>query len=258
LDKIALNSHLFDLVVIIRGGGSQSDLSWFDSYNIAYHVTQFPLPVITGIGHDKDVSVTDMVANRSLKTPTAVADFLIDTFADAENHIIEMSSLITVASLIIIEKNKNRIEASSIKLFPLARIMMSGIKDKLSSEIIEIISIGKELIIRAGLIPANLESRLSSAMKSLTSGKDLVLKRNRERLIADTINCLNSKKVMLKSLENSSQHLNPENILRRGFSITSINGKILKNFEETKNDDMIDTQLYIGTLKSKVVEKKGR
>jgi exodeoxyribonuclease VII large subunit len=63
---------------------------------------------------------------------------------------------------------------------------------------------------------------------------------------------------MLKSLENSSHHLNPENILRRGFSITSINGKILKNFEEIKNDDMIDTQLYIGTLKSKVVEKKGR
>ena len=67
LDKIALNSHLFDLVVIIRGGGSQSDLSWFDNYNIAYHVTQFPLPVITGIGHDKDISVTDMVANMSLK-----------------------------------------------------------------------------------------------------------------------------------------------------------------------------------------------
>jgi len=95
-------------------------------------------------------------------------------------------------------------------------------------------------------------------MKSLTSGKDLVLKIYRDRLIADTINCLNSKKVMLKSLENSSQHLNPENILRRGFSITSINGKILKNIEEIKNDDMIDTQLYRGTLKSKVVEIKGR
>ena len=62
LDKIALNTGLFDLVVIIRGGGSQSDLSWFDNYNIAYYITQFPLPVITGIGHDKDMSVTDMVA----------------------------------------------------------------------------------------------------------------------------------------------------------------------------------------------------
>src|SRR5665647_2206381 len=61
LDRIAVNSNLFDLVVIIRGGGSQSDLSWFDNYNIAYHVTQFPLPLITGIGHEKDISVTDMV-----------------------------------------------------------------------------------------------------------------------------------------------------------------------------------------------------
>ena len=89
LDKIALNVHLFDLVVIIRGGGSQTDLSWFDSYNIAYHVTQFPLPVITGIGHDKDISVTDMVAYRSLKTPTAVADFLIDSVAAADNQLLK-------------------------------------------------------------------------------------------------------------------------------------------------------------------------
>ncbi len=257
LDKIALNSHLFDLVVIIRGGGSQSDLSWFDSYNIAYHVTQFPLPVITGIGHDKDVSITDMVANMSLKTPTAVADFLIDTVAGAENHIIEMSSEIIGASRIIIEKNKNRIEASGIKLFPLARIMMSDIKDKLSVEIIEIINVGKELVIRAGLIPANQESRLSSVAKSFSSGKDMMLKRNGQRLITGTINCLSVNNVILKGLENTLQLLNPENILQRGFSITSINGRILKNIELIKKDDQIDTQLYEGNLRSVVVEKKG-
>jgi Exonuclease VII, large subunit len=258
LDKIALNSHLFDLVVIIRGGGSQSDLSWFDSYNIAYHVTQFPLPVITGIGHDKDVTITDMVANRSLKTPTAVADFLIDYVSFAENHIVEMSSEIIGASRIIIEKNKNRIETSGIKLFPLARIMMSDIKDKLSAEIIEIINIGKELIIRAGLIPSNQETRLSSAAKSLASGKDIMLKRNGHRLITGTINCLSVNNVRMKGLESTLQLLNPENILQRGFSITTINGMILKNTEQIKKDDLIDTQLYEGNLRSRVLEKKGR
>jgi exodeoxyribonuclease VII large subunit len=258
LDKIALNSHLFDLVVIIRGGGSQSDLSWFDSYNIAYHVTQFPLPVITGIGHDKDVTITDMVANRSLKTPTAVADFLIDYVSFAENHIVEMSSEIIGASRIIIEKNKNRIETLGIKLFPLARIMMSDIKDKLSAEIIEIINIGKELIIRAGLIPSNQETRLSSAAKSLASGKDIMLKRNGHRLITGTINCLSVNNVRMKGLESTLQLLNPENILQRGFSITTINGMILKNTEQIKKDDLIDTQLYEGNLRSRVLEKKGR
>jgi exodeoxyribonuclease VII large subunit len=255
LDKIALHSQLFDLVVIIRGGGSQSDLSWFDNYNIAYYVTQFPLPVITGIGHDKDISVTDMVANRSLKTPTAVADFLIDSVANAENHIIEMSSEIIGASRIIIEKNKNRIESSGIRLFPLARIMMSGIKDRLSAEIIEIINIGKELIIKAGLSPANQESRLSSAAKSLVSGRDMVLKRNGQRLVSGTINCMNKNNVRVKGLKLTLQLLNPENILQRGFSIASINGTILKNSDQLKKDDIIDTQLYKGTFKSKVVEK---
>ena len=258
LDKIALNSHLFDLVVIIRGGGSQSDLSWFDSYNIAYHITQFPLPVITGIGHDKDVSVTDMVANRSLKTPTAVADFLVDSIANAENHIIEMSSQIITSSRIIIEKNKNRIETSGIKLFPLARIMMSDIKEKLSAEIIEIINIGKELIIRAGLVPSNQESRLSSSAKSFVSGKDITFKRNSQRLITGTISFLSVNNIRLKNLESTLQLLNPERVLERGFSITSINGRILKNSDQIKKNDLIDTQLCEGTFSSRVVERRGR
>jgi exodeoxyribonuclease VII large subunit len=256
LDKIALNTYLFDLVVIIRGGGSQSDLSWFDSYNIAYHVTQFPLPVITGIGHNKDVSVTDMVANRSLKTPTAVADFLIDSVAGAENHILEISSGIISASMMIIEINKNRLESSRMKLLPLARIMMSYVKDKLSSEIIELLNIGKEFIVRAGIIPVNQKSRVISAVKSISSAKGMTLARNGQRLITGTINCLNMKNVVLKSFLNTLQLLNPENVLQRGFSITSINGNILKSTDQIRKDDQIDTQLYEGTLRSKVLDKK--
>ncbi len=111
LDRIAEHADLFDIVVIIRGGGSQTDLSWFDSYGIAYYVTQFPLPVVTGIGHEKNLSVTDLVANKSLKTPTAVADFLIDRMANAENELNELCSGIRDTSRIIIEENKNIIES---------------------------------------------------------------------------------------------------------------------------------------------------
>ena len=258
LDKIAINSHLFDLVVIIRGGGSQSDLSWFDSYNIAYHVTQFPLPVITGIGHDKDISVTDMVANRSLKTPTAVADFLIDSVANAENHIIEMSSEIVSSSRIIIEKNRKRIETSGIRLIPLSRIHISEIKDKLSTKIIDIINIGKEFIFRAGLIPANQESSLTSVVKSFTSGKDIVLQRCSQNITTSTINFLNMNNVSITGLESKVNLLNPENVLQRGYSVTSINGRIVKNSDQVKNNDLVDTQLYIGSLRSRVTAKQGK
>jgi exodeoxyribonuclease VII large subunit len=257
LDKIAINSHLFDLVVIIRGGGSQSDLSWFDSYSIAYHVTQFPLPVITGIGHDKDTSVTDLVAHKSLKTPTAVADFLIDSFVTAENHLIEMSSEIRDISRITIEKNRNRIETSKIKLSPLSRILISEIKDRLSGKIIEIINIGKEYTSKAGRIPSNQESRLFSAVKSFSSGKEKSLVRNNQSLVSFTLNSLNNNYKRLESLENTLNILKPENVLLRGYTITSLNGRILRNRDQAKTDDLIDTQFSDGVVESRVVGKNG-
>jgi exodeoxyribonuclease VII large subunit len=158
LNRIAQYTGLFDVVVIIRGGGSLTDLSWFDNYNIAYHVTQFPLPVITGIGHEKDLSVTDMVAYQSLKTPTAVADYLIDCIAHTENHLNEMSSEIVESSRIILEENRNRIETCRLKIIPVARVMVSDIKEQLSGRLIEIINIGKEIMGKAALIPAYLKS----------------------------------------------------------------------------------------------------
>jgi exodeoxyribonuclease VII large subunit len=256
LDKIASEYQIYDIVVIIRGGGSQSDLSWFDNYNIAYHITQFPIPVITGIGHEKDISVTDLVAHRALKTPTAVADFLIESVATAENHIIEMSSEIISASRIIIEKNRNIIESSRIRLLPLTRLMISELKDKLSSEIIEIINIGKELVVRAGLIPANQRSRLVSAVRSFSSYMDIKIKQKGQKLMLSAQNSTSSKNIILNTLENKLQLLNPENILQRGYSITTIKGKILRTSDQVKKGDLVETRLNYGSFKSKVVVRE--
>jgi exodeoxyribonuclease VII large subunit len=256
LDSIATNSHLYDVVVIIRGGGSQTDLSWFDSYNIAYYVSQFPLPVITGIGHDKDMSVTDMVAYKALKTPTAVADFLIECTAWIENHLFEISSSIKEISRIIIEKNKNRIETSRIKLFPLARLLMSDIKDKLSGIIIEIADIGKNYIFKAGLIPSNQKSRLISAVNSLSSAKETALKMTNYRLNNSTLNALNKNITRLDSLETNLSLINPENVLQRGYTITSINGMILKKCDLLMAEDIIETKFSNGNITSRIIEKK--
>lgn len=78
MDAIHSTGSLFDCVIIIRGGGSRADLECFNNYDLAYYITQFPIPVVTGIGHERDESVADMVASHGLKTPTAVAEFLID------------------------------------------------------------------------------------------------------------------------------------------------------------------------------------
>jgi exodeoxyribonuclease VII large subunit len=92
LDKIYLHENFFDIVVIIRGGGSKSDLSCFDSYDLAYHITQFPLPVLTGIGHEQDISVADLAAHTKLKTPTAVAEFLIMQTYSLDQYLEELQT----------------------------------------------------------------------------------------------------------------------------------------------------------------------
>jgi exodeoxyribonuclease VII large subunit len=256
LDKIAENSHFFDLVVIIRGGGSQTDLSWFDNYNIAYHVTQFPLPVLTGIGHDKDMSVTDMVANMAMKTPTAAADFIIDTMAAADNHIIEMSTAIRDLSRIIIERNRSRIESSGMKLMPLSQLLISDVKDRLSEKIIEIIDIGKNYTSRAGLVKANLSSKLISEVKSYIYQRQAALTGTGKSLKTITISFLESNRMSVEVLENTLKILKPENVLNRGYTITSLNGKIIKKATELKTDDIIDTLFSNSAVRSRIVEKK--
>jgi exodeoxyribonuclease VII large subunit len=254
LDKIATHSALFDLVVIIRGGGSQTDLSWFDSYDIAYHVTQFPLPVVTGIGHEKNISVTDMVASISLKTPTAVADFLIDRMADAENELNGLSTGIRDSTRIIIEENKNRLETYSIKLLPLARMMLSVSKEKLSGKMMELIRTGREITSGSGVVTATLLARLFSSVKTFSAERIKILEASRENLISYTLNSINNNRIKLTGLDKTLNILNPENVLRRGYTITSFNGKILKNRNLLKKDDHIDTLFTDGTIKSKVVD----
>jgi exodeoxyribonuclease VII large subunit len=105
LEKVYEHIELFDVVVIIRGGGAITDLACFDSYELALNCAQFPLPIVSGIGHQRDISILDMVVNTSVKTPTAAAELLISVLQDAENR---MSSV--VADIQYLVKNKIDIE----------------------------------------------------------------------------------------------------------------------------------------------------
>ena len=112
-----LNAY-FDLVVIIRGGGAQSELNCFNSYWLAYHICQFPLPVLTGIGHEQDETIADLVAHTRLKTPTAVAEFLIGLFRQADEKINALSLALTDAAQYLVEEEKNRFSRYLFTLKP--------------------------------------------------------------------------------------------------------------------------------------------
>lgn len=256
LDKIASYQELFDVVVIIRGGGSQVDLSWFDNYNIAYHITQFPIPVITGIGHDKDMSVTDMVACLALKTPTAVADFIVSHTYEAEHRLFDMWMRISDHSKIIIQKNRHIIESASVRLLPLSKILISGMKARLSEKSISLVNKGKNYTNQAGLISAKHLSRLFSGIRTFSSAKNLLIEQFRQELINYTLRSMESGRSKLEIYGKTLSILSPENILGRGYTITYLNGQIIKKRENVKFDDIIDTRFNDGIITSRVLEIK--
>ena len=256
LDRIALKSEMFDLVVIIRGGGSQTDLSWFDNYNIAFHVTQFPLPVITGIGHDKDLSVTDMVACKSLKTPTAVADFIIESVAEMENHLFEISSDIREIAQEIIETFRERVERASNTIIPLTKIMLSDSGKILTDLTLGLSKSGIDKIFKAGIITANRLSRINSSALSLIAGKANIKESLKKDLASRTSDLTRRINQMLLNLENRMDILSPDNVLKRGYTITSVNGRIIKSATEPMENDVLDTMFSDGNVQS--IVKKGK
>lgn len=162
LTAIAAREEEFDCVVIIRGGGSTSDLALFDSYRIASYVAQFPLVVLTGIGHDKDVSITDMVAHTSCKTPTAVATLLVE-IADAELSIVD-SYARDISSLV-----ESRLNDETLRIYTLGNDIGRMASTIINEEYNRLNLVKSSMQGRLQLILASELQRLSSAERSLKS-----------------------------------------------------------------------------------------
>jgi exodeoxyribonuclease VII large subunit len=255
LEEINNNIENFDVVVILRGGGSQTDLSCFDSYLLASHVAQFPLPVLTGIGHEQDDSVVDMVAHTRLKTPTAVAGFLIDCCARFEARIDELFNQTTELIQDIISGQENILE----------RILFSmpvTVKEKLHYESSQLESasfrVSKVVTNKLQVLQYNQNLnffKLKSGLKQFYQNENLKIKHN----INSLQNTINRKFMHLGSqLEifgNIANLSNPENILKKGFSITVFNNKPVTDSETLSDKAIIETKFYKGKISSEVIVK---
>ena len=131
MERIYDSGTGFDCVVLIRGGGSKADLESFNQYDLAYFITQFPLPVITGIGHERDESVADMVAHHALKTPTAVAEFLVDQLLTFEFHLSAMADQLSTSARIRIQAGRSQLDRIQRDLVHLSRGLVRLQSEKL-------------------------------------------------------------------------------------------------------------------------------
>ena len=226
-----LHSSLnFDCVVIIRGGGATSDLSGFDTLALAEHVANFPIPIITGIGHERDESVLDMVSHTRVKTPTAAAAFLI-------SHLKGVLDAIEDAEQSIVLKVRQQMEMEKIRLLHLSQqipSLYSMVKSRQESCL----------------------DRLQSSLQ-LSVSRRLQDERHRLDILSHNLPPIAERKLLqehhrLDLLREKLEALNPELLLRRGYSITLNAGKIVKDASLLHPGDLIETRLQKGTVHSVV------
>ena len=220
----------FDCVVIIRGGGATSDLSGFDTLALAEHVANFPLPIVTGIGHERDESVLDMVSHTRVKTPTAAAAFLI-------GHL--------KAVLDAIEDAEQRI--SSI------------VRQQMDMEKIRLLHLSQQIPTLFSLVRSRQEASIDRLQGNLRLSVTRRLQEERHRLDIHSHNLmpvierrLLRERHQLDMLNEKLEALNPELLLRRGYSITLSGGKVVKDASILKSGDELETRLSKGTVRSVV------
>ena len=170
LYAIAERSDEFDAIAIIRGGGSTSDLECYNSYHLAFAVTQFPLPVLTGIGHDKDTSVTDMVAHTMLKTPTAVAAWIDQRAADFDGALeycaISLRDICRQAT----HKATLRLEQFSADIRHIAERTLQSEKQRLDGIATVVSNFAPERIFRLGYAIARKEGKALQSVEDVAVG----------------------------------------------------------------------------------------
>ncbi|MCG6190416.1 exodeoxyribonuclease VII large subunit [Maribellus maritimus] len=278
LERIFQYEDFFDAVVIIRGGGATADLSSFDNYELALNVTQFPLPVITGIGHEKDDTIIDLVAHTRLKTPTAVAEFLVSGMERFYEKLLQLEN--NVVSLV-----RERLDFEEGNMERKAEKLQHLVSGFISDKNIRLIKLGNEFqqninrfSFRRSVELSNFKHDVKSAVSMWSIKKENRFNQKRRILKRVAGEVLLQEKSKVKNLgsltgkvvqnfvlkekerihlnESSMRLLNPENVLKRGYTLTLKEGKIIKSVSDLQIEDNIETRFADGKVKSKITKKE--
>lgn len=250
LERIYEHQDCFDAVVIIRGGGATSDLSSFDSYLLAASCAQFPLPIITGIGHERDDTVLDIVAHTRAKTPTAVAEFLINNILEAETELSYIAQ--DIVSLV-----QQRLQDETVKLsvfetkktfflrgwYKEQENVLSSVNATLSKSMQRIMKANNDKFIQIeDSIRRRLDQNVKNSLTAILAIED-GLKKNVQQHYKE-------ESVRLDMYEKQLAFSSPENILKKGYTLTMKDGKVIKEHSLLESGDKITTYFADGNIES--------
>lgn len=217
-----------DCVVIIRGGGATSDLSGFDTLALAENVAQFPIPVITGIGHERDESILDMISHTRVKTPTAAAALLIDHLKRVWDYLQEAQGVLETNARQRMDLEQMRLQRAAQKIPPLFSLFKERQERRIDSMMRDMIAAAQRLISDEMHKVETLESIIKPMLERRVTGEMHRLQMFGQRVSA----------------------LDPDLLLKRGYSITLHEGKIVRDASQLKHGDKIETRVEKGTIHS--------
>ncbi|WP_107822322.1 exodeoxyribonuclease VII large subunit [Mangrovibacterium marinum] len=277
LEQVFQYEDFFDVVCIMRGGGAQLDLASFDHYELAYHVAQFPIPVITGIGHDKDETVIDLVAHTKMKTPTAVAEFLINgaerfeqllqdlqvRFADLlAQRLAEEQEFLeeAVASLKqgvrqLVSEEEHRFEISRLHLQNRVPRFLKQKTDRFQKYSQRLSGAGQRLLKDEMYRLHRKAGELQYRSQRLLAARQTKLDECRHVLKIRMTDGFRLQTNKLEAFEVKKRLVDPVRVLQRGYSLAYKNGRIVKSVADLGEGDQLETRLADGKVISKIINK---
>jgi exodeoxyribonuclease VII large subunit len=250
--QVSRHAHLFDVLVLVRGGGGTTDLDCFDRYAVAYQIAQCPLPVITGIGHERDGTVADLVAHRSVETPTAAAKLLLAALQTYEERVNAAGQRLQAGARVTVNQEQLTLNqvASRLSLAVGERLREGQEEVDAAAHRLERVTqlyLGdgqRELESLSALCSHLPQQRLSACEREIA-----LLQRELE---CRTIAFLEREKERQTRLADMVAVCDPQNVLQRGYSITLRNGVPVTDSDSLQPGDRIETRLYRGHITSTV------
>jgi exodeoxyribonuclease VII large subunit len=236
LVKIYESEVAYDAVVLVRGGGSQLDFQAYDTYLLSRAIARFPVPVITGIGHEKNESVCDLMARLKTKTPTKAAATII-----AHNHSFA-ARLLQLEKQVVLKAHEILV-SQELVLNSLQTTFISQTKDLLHSQ--------------ARILQLQMNNAIHASGQRLHQ-ENFHLLRMKLSLQGKAENRLVKEDFKLKQLSRTLDHLDPKNILKRGYAMVLKDGKAVSDTRQLEPGTVITTRFYAGEVESKVLSKKDR
>ncbi|TRX71878.1 exodeoxyribonuclease VII large subunit [Carboxylicivirga sp. M1479] len=252
LDRIYQYEHIFDAVALIRGGGSTADLMCFDSYELALNIAQFPLPILTGIGHERDESVADMVAHTRLKTPTAVAEFIIENISSFDGYLMDLQEQFVNNTKQLLNEKKHRLDIAALSIQPQLNKALSQKKQYQSEAAQRLDFITRNYFHKQESFFSHVkESVHYLTKKQVRSGlqKQAFLS---TRLKLEVSALMKNQHQKIQLSQRTIELRDPKNIIAKGYSITYKDNKPVKNLNAIKAGDEIQTLTNGGKILSRV------